>query len=74
MRTTRIYVPIPLNEGDDICLPESATVHIIKVLRLKTGDPLVLFNGKGGQYDAKISSTSKKTAGVKLVKYQAIDH
>ena len=46
MRIPRIYQPIPLNPGQVIELDAQATVHLTKVLRLRVGDALVVFNGE----------------------------
>jgi len=73
MRLARIYIPLPLAEGHIIDLPEPAVVHLLKVLRLKIGDPLILFNGTGGQYDGNISSLSKRKVYIQLKKFHTTD-
>jgi 16S rRNA (uracil1498-N3)-methyltransferase len=46
----RFYVPQTLSVGNCITLPEAVANHAVRVLRLQAGDPLVLFNGRGGAY------------------------
>ena len=53
-RVIRSYHPGPLVEGQTIALQESASHHLLKVLRLSVGDELVLFNGEGGEYPATL--------------------
>jgi len=74
VRITRIHIPLLLAEGHKIDLPEPAAIHVLRVLRLRTGDQLILFNGVGGQYDGNILSTSKKKVCVQLQKFHPIDH
>jgi len=73
VRIARIYIQFPLAEGHIIDLPEPAAIHVMKVLRLKIGDPLILFNGTGGQYDGNILSLSKKKVCIQLQKFHSID-
>lgn len=64
MRIPRIYTDQPLSAGADLQLDDSASRHLCQVLRLNTGDALVLFNGDGCSYPARISQADKKKAQV----------
>lgn len=64
MTTTRQFVDQKLEAGKTLELPEQAAHHVARVLRMRISDPLILFNGKGGEYGAKITSISK--SGVKV--------
>lgn len=66
MRVVRHYVDAALAEGATVALPEDAVAHLVRVLRLGLGDPVTLFNGDGFDYQAKISSLSKKAAEVQV--------
>jgi 16S rRNA (uracil1498-N3)-methyltransferase len=57
MRLTRVYVDAPLEPGTRITLQGSAASHVTRVLRLRTGDALTLFNGRGGEYAASIDKS-----------------
>ncbi len=57
--TPRLYVDSTLTVGDTLSLPASATKHVISVLRLRTGDPLELFNGDGNAYAASLIAEKK---------------
>jgi len=47
---SRFYCPIPLHSGRTVTLPPEAAHHALRVLRLRSGDELVLFDGLGGEY------------------------
>jgi 16S rRNA (uracil1498-N3)-methyltransferase len=57
----RFYIPLELIIGAIITLPDKVAHHC-QVLRLKIGDPIVLFNGTGGSFIASLTSMDKKSA------------
>jgi 16S rRNA (uracil1498-N3)-methyltransferase len=57
MRLTRVYVAAPLEPGTRITLAGGAASHVTRVLRLRTGQTLTLFNGKGGEHAASIDKS-----------------
>lgn len=66
MRSIRIYQNSELSPGVTASLDESATRHIGQVLRMSVGDEVVLFNGNGFDYPARITNISKKHIEVHL--------
>lgn len=56
----RIYQPMPLEASSVVTLDEEAAHHVAKVLRLKCGQRLQLFNGNGNEYTASIQRIEKK--------------
>ena len=56
MRLTRVFVATELDEGSVVDLPAETASHIAKVLRARSGDELVLFNGDGRELAGKIES------------------
>ncbi|MEM1243926.1 MAG: 16S rRNA (uracil(1498)-N(3))-methyltransferase [Pseudomonadota bacterium] len=68
MRLRRIYCPIDLKHSQSIDLPLSAHHHITKVLRLKPENELLLFNGDGYNYHAKLTKVVKNYSQVKILK------
>jgi len=54
MRLNRVFVGQPLVTGSEVLLPEAAAYHVARVLRLRAGAPLVLFDGSGGDFRAEI--------------------
>jgi 16S rRNA (uracil1498-N3)-methyltransferase len=66
VRLTRLYVERELAAGSLIDLPADAATHVARVLRARSGDALVLFNGDGTEFDAVIETVrgSRVTAAV----------
>ena len=62
MRLTRVYVAEPLAGRGEISLPEAASNHLTRVLRLQQGAAVRLFDGCGGEYDAVIRAARRKAA------------
>ncbi len=58
-RAPRFYVDAPLRAGGSCLLPEDSAHHAIHVLRLRPGDAVTLFNGRGGEYAARIASMER---------------
>ena len=55
----RIYVEIELTSGAECALPATAAHHVRDVLRLERGAELVLFNGRGGEYEAQLLAVGR---------------
>ena len=66
MRLTRVYVESDLTPGSVIELPAVAAAHLAKVLRLRSGDDLILFAGDGREFAAAVESVrgTRVTAAV----------
>ncbi|MBI5461646.1 MAG: 16S rRNA (uracil(1498)-N(3))-methyltransferase [Gammaproteobacteria bacterium] len=63
MPTPRIYLPIALHPGIDVALDARAVGHVVRVLRLRAGDELILFNGSGtDEYRAQLLDVRKDSA------------
>ena len=56
MRLTRVYVDAPLVPGARLTLAGNAASHLTRVLRLRVGEALTLFNGLRGEYAAAIDA------------------
>ena len=66
MRIPRIYLPTPLASGASVALSDNAANHVVRVLRLKPGAPLILFNGLGGEYEAVLLSMDRNHTEVSV--------
>lgn len=66
MRLTRIYHPHRLSEGTDTSLEESASTHVLRVLRLRPGAELRLFDGSGDEYEATLTGSAGGRAQVRI--------
>jgi 16S rRNA (uracil1498-N3)-methyltransferase len=67
----RFHVAAELAAGATIELPREAAHHATRVLRLRIGESLTLFNGSGGEYAATIASIERGGATVALGAHQA---
>lgn len=67
MRTIRLHAELPLVVGAELALPTQAGEHAIRVLRLVEGDPLVLFNGDGSDYQTRICAIQKRGVTVQII-------
>jgi 16S rRNA (uracil1498-N3)-methyltransferase len=59
MRLTRVHVVGPLTSGRNHTIEGEAANHIARVLRLAPGDPLTVFDGRGGEHAARIEAIRK---------------
>jgi len=66
MRTVRVYSEEQLRLGKPVSLYGDAVQHIVRVLRMRAGDPLILFDGSGQNYLGTIKEISKKMVTVEL--------
>lgn len=66
MRVPRLFVDLPLASGDTCALDRRALDHAVKVLRLRAGDALCLFNGTGGEFAATLERGPGGTLGAQV--------
>lgn len=66
MRISRLYTPAPLATGKLIELDDDNGHYVRTVLRLKTDDRLILFNGQGGEYLSTVAEVSRKAVLVSI--------
>lgn len=60
----RFFDPQVFQAGQPATLGTVASHHIGKVLRMRAGDNLVLFNGDGGEWSAVLQAVDKKSVTV----------
>ena len=72
MRLTRTWLDTPLTVGQHVALGEAATAHLVRVLRMGLGEAIVLFNGDGHDYDARITAIGKRSAEAELMSRRAV--
>jgi 16S rRNA (uracil1498-N3)-methyltransferase len=73
MAIPRFHVPIPLAVTATLNLPEAAAHHAARVLRLRNGDVVTLFNGMGGEYAARITAIGKHDVTVAIEHYDLVE-
>ena len=60
----RLFVDHDLAAGGDVPLSADQSHYVLNVMRLLTGDPVLLFNGRHGEWQANVSVASKRNASV----------
>lgn len=70
---TRIYVDQPLQEGAECVLPDGPAAHLVRVLRLSVGQPFTLFNGRGGEFAARIVAIARARVTVQVGPHGAVE-
>jgi len=73
VRLTRVYVDAALAPGTQLALTGSAANHVLRVLRLRVGAELTLFNGGGGEYSARILAAKGSAVSVAVGEHRAIE-
>jgi len=73
MRLTRCFVPQPLRSGEERLLPDGAATHIGRVMRARVGDSLIVFDGRGGEYDARIVSIERQAVRVQIDSHRPLE-
>jgi len=58
----RLFVPDDLNSGAALSLSLEQAHYLVNVLRLTSGDTVLLFNGRDGEWQAEITETGRKRA------------
>lgn len=66
-KAPRIYSDIPLSQGRQSDLPDDQAHYLLTVMRKNDGDFVRVFNGKDGEWLARIIKTGKKTAAAECV-------
>ena len=60
----RFYHSKTINIGEIIVLDNFAAHHALKVMRMKEGDELILFDGNGSDFQGKVVNVTKKKVKV----------
>lgn len=60
MMAPRFYCPDPIPETGEFCLPEALVHHAVRVLRLRAGETVELFDGRGGALAATLVTRGKQ--------------
>ena len=62
----RFHAPAAEHTGDVVELPRDEAQHLFRVLRLKIGAAVRIFNGRGAEFDAVVATASKDGARVRV--------
>jgi 16S rRNA (uracil1498-N3)-methyltransferase len=69
----RFYVDSPLRAGSTVPLPEDSAHHAVHVLRVRTGDEVTLFNGRGGEFAGRIASFERLRVLCDLLEHRDVE-
>jgi 16S rRNA (uracil1498-N3)-methyltransferase len=58
--SVRLFVEVPLTAGATVACTAERANYLVNVLRLSTGDDLLIFNGRDGEWRARIAETAKR--------------
>lgn len=72
-RAPRFHVEPGLRTGGQILLPSDAGHHASRVLRLREGDGITLFDGTGGEYAARILRLARDRVLVEVGAFAALE-
>ncbi len=64
-RGRRVHCPNVAGEGAELVLDLEETHHAIRVLRLRPGDPVSVFDGRGREWEAVLVSSDRGGAAVR---------
>lgn len=73
MRLPRIFVEGPLVAAQQMELPAAASQHLLAVLRLRVGAPLVVFDGRGGEHPASLVAAGRGSARIEVGEHRAVE-
>lgn len=73
MRSPRVYHPDRLQVGRDATLDEASSHHLGRVLRMKVGDAVTLFDGTGGEYQGVIRGVERSGVRVRVEGFEPIE-
>jgi len=77
MRDIRVYLEAPLASAlasaRKLALPAPAARHVLKVLRLRSGAAITIFDGQGGEYRARLELAGRGEAWVELAAHLPIE-
>lgn len=72
-RVARFYTDADLRAGAMALLPEDAAHHAVHVLRLREGEEVLLFNGRGGEYAGRIAAIERLRVSVDLLAHRPLE-
>jgi 16S rRNA (uracil1498-N3)-methyltransferase len=73
MSAPRFFCDAKLGPGAQLELPDNAAHHAQRVLRLKAGDKVRLFNGDGHDYDGELLRVAKDGVTARITGQQHVD-
>jgi 16S rRNA (uracil1498-N3)-methyltransferase len=72
-RVARFHTENLLRAGGISLLPESSAHHAVHVLRLRPGDEVTLFDGRGGEYAGRIAAMDRLRVTVDVLQHRPLE-
>lgn len=72
-RTTRIYQDQEITLQRSLELDEQAASHVARVLRMREGQDVTLFNGRGGEYRARIELVQRRKVSLFVEQFDPVE-
>ena len=72
MSLPRFYVDGVLEVGGEVALPAAVAHHALRVLRLRDDDAVILFNGRGGEFHARLRLDAQR-AGARVGQFDPVE-
>ena len=66
MSSQRLFSPVRLSANTSLSLGSEQARYVGRVLRLRSGDALTVFDGSGGQYPANVVTIAKQALELKV--------
>jgi len=73
VRLTRVFIDGELQSGSVVDLPRETGAHLAKVLRARSGDEVVLFNGDGREFTGAIEKVQGTRVSASIGAARSID-
>jgi 16S rRNA (uracil1498-N3)-methyltransferase len=65
-RSPRLFIDAPLGTGARLSLDAAQTHYLGTVMRLKSGDAVLVFNGREGEWRGRLTGTGKRGGGLEI--------
>jgi 16S rRNA (uracil1498-N3)-methyltransferase len=72
-RVPRFFIDERLRAGGSCSLGENAAHHAVHVLRVRAGDEITLFDGRGGEYGARVAAIERRRVLLDVLQHRAIE-
>jgi 16S rRNA (uracil1498-N3)-methyltransferase len=66
-KSPRLYLNAPLKAGGNVVLDRAQAHYLTHVLRLKAGERVLVFNGRDGEWSARLAEGGKRSATLAVV-------
>src|ERR1700689_1009868 len=73
VRLTRVFIDGELQSGSVVDLPRETGAHLAKVLRARSGDEVVLFNGDGREFTGVIEKVQGSRVSASIGAARSVD-